>query len=161
MIDVTSYRGFEVPFEYLWMLADDFLAYYGESESTLYICRDPEKFTAPGDSATEAPDGYTPEISLPRSGSYGWNEGITTDGFSAVSSHGGSENTGTTDYFWNTATVGWWGALLGAAAHCGAGAGFGYLLANDRSSGADADIGFRLCRGGNATTAKHGGRWLF
>lgn len=146
VINVTSYRGFEVPFEYLWMLADDFLAYYGESASTLYICRDPEKFTAPADSATEAPDGYTPEISLPRSGGYGWNDGITTDGFSAVSSLGGSENTGTTDYFWNTATVGWWGALLGAAANHGAVAGFGSLDTSSRSSDASTDIGFRLCR---------------
>lgn len=38
------------------------------------------------------------------------------------------------------------GALLSATAHSGAVAGFGDLYANDRSSGADANIGFRLCQ---------------
>lgn len=38
------------------------------------------------------------------------------------------------------------GALLGADATYGASAGFGYLGADDRSSGSDATIGFRLCQ---------------
>lgn len=38
------------------------------------------------------------------------------------------------------------GALLGARAYIGAGAGFGYLLAGNRSSNSTADIGFRLCQ---------------
>ena len=38
------------------------------------------------------------------------------------------------------------GALLGADAYIGAGAGFGYLNANDRSSDSNALIGFRLCQ---------------
>lgn len=38
------------------------------------------------------------------------------------------------------------GALLSAYAHSGANAGFGYLYANGRSSGATAYGGFRLCR---------------
>jgi hypothetical protein len=38
------------------------------------------------------------------------------------------------------------GALLSAIARYGAGAGFGYLGANYRSSNAFADIGFRLCQ---------------
>jgi hypothetical protein len=38
------------------------------------------------------------------------------------------------------------GALLSACAHLGAGAGFGYLYANSRSSYASAYIGFRLCQ---------------
>lgn len=38
------------------------------------------------------------------------------------------------------------GALLGASADDGAGAGFGCLGADDRSSDSDADLGFRLCQ---------------
>lgn len=38
------------------------------------------------------------------------------------------------------------GALLGAGAYVGARAGFGYLLADLRSSSSDAGIGFRLCQ---------------
>lgn len=38
------------------------------------------------------------------------------------------------------------GALLSAAAHYGASAGFGYLNAHNRSSNAAASIGFRLCQ---------------
>ena len=38
------------------------------------------------------------------------------------------------------------GALLSAVANNGAAAGFGGLGANSRSSGAGADIGFRLCQ---------------
>ena len=38
------------------------------------------------------------------------------------------------------------GALVSAGASHGAYAGFGYLLANNRSSGANANLGFRLCQ---------------
>lgn len=38
------------------------------------------------------------------------------------------------------------GALLGAGANRGAGAGFGFLSAFYRSSGPDAHLGFRLCQ---------------
>lgn len=38
------------------------------------------------------------------------------------------------------------GALLGAPAYTGAGAGFGFLGADDRSSRSDASIGFPLCQ---------------
>lgn len=38
------------------------------------------------------------------------------------------------------------GALLGATARIGAGAGFGFLLADSRSSSSGANIGFRLCQ---------------
>ena len=41
------------------------------------------------------------------------------------------------------------GALLSALAHAGAYAGFGYLNTNNRSSNANANIGFRFYRGFN------------
>ena len=128
------------------MLADDFLVYYGESESTLYVCKDPSKFTSHSDSATTVPEGYEAAVSLPRDEGYGLVEGITSYGLSAVSKVGGSPTTGNTDCFWRNATVGWWGALLGALAHTGAIAGFGSLRAIYRSSYSLASIGFRLCR---------------
>lgn len=146
VFQVTSYRGFGVPFEYLWMLADDFLVYYGESESTLYVCKDPSKFTSHSDSATTVPEGYEAAVSLPRDEGWGLVEGITSYGLSAVSKVGGSPTTGNTDYFWRNATVGWWGALLGALACDGADAGFGFLDATYRSSLSCAYLGFRLCR---------------
>lgn len=41
------------------------------------------------------------------------------------------------------------GALFGGNANNGANAGFGYLNANNRSSNANANIGFRFYRGFN------------
>ena len=41
------------------------------------------------------------------------------------------------------------GALLSAGAYSGATAGFGCLAAGSRSSGADANVGFRFYRGFN------------
>ena len=41
------------------------------------------------------------------------------------------------------------GALLAGNANNGANAGFGYLNANNRSSNANANIGFRFYRGFN------------
>lgn len=49
------------------------------------------------------------------------------------------------------------GALLSGNAHNGASAGFGYLYASTRSSGADAHVGFRLCQE-NETKAKYFGK---
>ncbi|PWB02870.1 hypothetical protein C5O23_05435 [Duncaniella muris] len=56
------------------------------------------------------------------------------------------------------------GALLAAGANNGANAGFGYLNTNNRSSNANANIGFRFYRGFNfikilltATTLPHRG----
>lgn len=49
------------------------------------------------------------------------------------------------------------GALLSGHAHHGAHAGFGYLAADDRSSSADAAVGFRLCQE-NETKAKYFGK---
>lgn len=76
----------------------------------------------------------------------------STKGYSFAEKVGGSSNKGYCDYYWTPtggstwSAVGWYGALLSAAAAYGASAGFGYLYANDRSSTAGAYIGFRLCR---------------
>ena len=76
----------------------------------------------------------------------------STKGYSFAEKVGGSSNKGYCDYYWTPtggstwSAVGWYGALLSATADGGAGAGFGYLGASDRSSSAAAYVGFRLCR---------------
>lgn len=152
VVQVTSYRGFEVPFEYLWMLADDVLIYHSpdseEARSTAYVCEDPAKFTSHSDSATTVPDGYVAITNLPRAEGYIKTFGISTKGYSFPDAIGGSSNKGGCDYFYHPGTTasGWYGALVSARAHHGALAGFGCLSTTSRSSDANAHIGFRLCR---------------
>lgn len=157
VIAVTSYRGLEVPFEYLWMLADDILIHHSPAtalgKSRAYLCTDPTKFTSHSDSAANPPAGYEEMAELPYSASGAWvyslyfnlnDKGI---GFHSKEL-GGSSNKCICDGFYhpgNTAS-GWYGALLSGAAYSGAFAGFGYLYAYDRSSDAIANVGFRLCR---------------
>ena len=58
VVQVTSYRGLETPYEYLWMLADDVLIWHKADVSIAYVCEDPTKFTSHSDSATTVPIGY-------------------------------------------------------------------------------------------------------
>lgn len=153
VVQVTSYRGLETPFEYLWMLADDVLIHCTlDSEGgkcTAYGCTDPTKFTSHSDNATTVPDGYVAITELPRTDGYQWNFGVSYDGFTFPTSVGSGANQGLCDYFWRvnvSSATGWYGALLSAPAYNGAYAGFGYLTANNRSSWAFAGGGFRLCR---------------
>ena len=155
VVQVASYRGFETPFEYLWMLADDLLIYCtpetadSPGRCTAYGCIDPTKFTSPGDTSTIIPDGYVPITELPSAEGWQWNFGCSYDGFTLPTSVGASGNQGLCDYFWRAAKAsanGWYGALLSATAHLGANAGFGSLYAALRSSYSHAAGGFCLCR---------------
>nr|DAF67759.1 MAG TPA: hypothetical protein [Caudoviricetes sp.] len=151
VVQVTSYRGFEVPFEYLWMLADDFLVWNKEGSIVGYLCEDPTKFTSHSDSATTAPDGYVAVANLPMAEGYIWTNSFSSNGYSFPDSIGAGSTTGFCDYFWTTYNAatpgrGWFGALLAAGALDGADAGFGYLYTHARSSYSFAYIGFRLCR---------------
>lgn len=149
---VSSYRGFEVPFNYLWMLADDILIYYSpdsaNAKTTAYVCEDPTKFTSPDDSDSNVPDGYHSVTDLPRADGWQLKLSHSTEGYSFPIAIGAASNTGVTDYFWQAGTTasGWFGALLSAHAFYGAPAGFGGLNAFYRSSYAFAHLGFRLCR---------------
>lgn len=151
-VQVTSYRGFEVPFEYLLMLADDVLVYNSpdsaETTNTVYVCDDPTKFATPSNSATIAPDGYVAIAGLPRSSGYVGTYGISVNGYSFPDSLGGAYNKGCCDYFYapDVSDSGWYGAFLAAHATYGAYAGLGYLTTTSRSSYAYMNIGFRLCR---------------
>lgn len=152
VVQVTSYRGLEAPFEYLWLLADDILVWNKEDTIVAYLCEDPTKFTSHSDSAATAPDGYSPIANLPMRSGYINTNSFSSKGYSFPDdTTGAGLTTGFCDYFWttyNNATPGrgWFGALLAAGANHGANAGFGYLYTINRSSFADAHIGFRLCR---------------
>lgn len=149
VITVTSYRGLEAPFEYLWMLADDFLVWNREGSVVGYLCEDPTKFTSHSDSATTVPDGYVAMSELPTAGGYIRTNSFSNKGYSFPDSIGGSGTTGYCDQYWTAygdGGRGWYGAFLAADAGSGAGAGFGCLAAHIRSSDSGASIGFRLCR---------------
>ncbi len=154
VVQVTSYRGLETPFEYLWLLADDLLVYHSpntaENRSTIYVCEDPAKFAAPADSAAESqvPDGYVSITDLPRTSGYILQLAHSAKGYSFPESVGGGPNMGACDYLYHPGETasGWFCALLAAGANSGTNAGFGYLYTGNRSSDATAYIGFRLCR---------------
>lgn len=154
VVQVTSYRGLETPFEYLWMLADDVLIHYtpatetAERRCVAYGCADPTKFTSHSDNATTVPDGYEPITDLPGATGFTWNFGVSYEGFTFPTNLGGAANQGMCDQFYHAGETasGWYGALLSATAHNGTYAGFGYLSANNRSSRSYAYVGFRLCR---------------
>lgn len=152
VVQVTSYRGLEAPFEYLWLLADDILVWNKEDTIVAYLCEDPTKFTSHSDSAATAPDGYSPIANLPMRSGYINTNSFSSKGYSFPDdTTGAGLTTGFCDYFWttyNNATPGrgWFGALLAAGAIYGAGAGFGSLHTSARSSYANAYLGFRLCR---------------
>lgn len=148
-VQVSSYRGLEVPFQYLWMLADDVLVQHGASVSTAYVCEDPTKFTSHSDNATTVPAGYDAITDLPRNEGYILQLSHSARGaYSFPETTGGSPTTGACDYFYTPGSggSGWYGALLSANASHGAAAGFGSLGTHYRSSYSSALVGFRLCR---------------
>lgn len=153
-VQVVSYRGLEVPQEYLWLLADDVLVHHGVERSVAYVCDDYTKFTSHSDNATTVPDGYIPISDLPRATGYILHCAHSSETYSFPESTGGSANTGYCDQVYVDTGVtaaldgnpGWWGALLAGSSPLGAIAGFGSLTTNNRSSHSNANIGFRLCR---------------
>ena len=147
---VQSYRGFEVPFEYIWHNADDVLIHHnGATESIAYWCDDHTKFTTPSNDQAAVPAGYVAKTNLPTASCYPKHE--ATDGQSEVSfpdASGGGSTTGICDYFSHPGAdaSGWYAALCGGSADLGASAGFGYLDTKHRPTNTFAYYGFRLCR---------------
>lgn len=97
------------------------------------------------------PAGYEAITEFPRTDGYVLSMAHSAKGYSFAEKVGGASNKGYCDYYYTPAddssfTAGWYGALLSASAYTGAAAGFGSLTANNRSSYATADLGFRLCR---------------
>ena len=150
-VQVTSYRGLEVPYEYLWYLADDVLVWHKADISIAYVCEDPSKFTSHSNDAESVPDGYEAIAELPRGSGYILQLSHSGKGYSFPESTGGSSNVGACDYFYTPVggedfSPGWYMALLAGGALNGAYAGFGYLYTYSRSSHSHAGYGFRLCR---------------
>lgn len=150
-VHVASYRGLEVPFEYLWLLADDVLIWHKTDRSTAYVCEDSKKFTSHSDSAETVPEGYVAVTDLPRTDGYILTCAMGSNGYCFPDKVGAGSTTGFCDYYYcpvdgESPSFGWFGALLSADANCGAFAGFGYLDTSYRSSYANAYAGFRLCR---------------
>ena len=152
VVYVISYRGLEVPFQYLWLLTDDVLIWHKADKSIAYVCSDPTKFTSHSNNATNVPDGYMSISELPRTSGYILQESLSSKGYSFPEKIGGSSVAGYCDYFYTPVTadtaedLGWFMALLGGGSHHGAFAGFGSLSSSDRSSSTGAAYGFRLCR---------------
>lgn len=150
-VTVSSYRGLENPFCFLYSLADDVLIWHKEDVSIAYVCENPDKFASPSDNADTAPDGYEAIAELPREDGYILQLSHSSKGYSFPESTGGSSNAGACDYFHTYAdneefSPGWCGALLAGYANYGSSAGFGYLYTYVRSSYSNAYSGFRLCR---------------
>lgn len=150
---VQSYRGFEVPFEYIWLNCDDVLIHHSPDTahalSVAYLCDDPTLFVTPGNTQEAIPSGYVAKTTLPRASCYPKYEevdSVTEASFPAVA--GGSATTGIDDYFYHPGAEadGWYAALFGGVADAGAYAGFGYLNTYYRPTSTNAYVGFRLCR---------------
>lgn len=154
---VTSYRGFEVPFEYLYMLADDILIHHSPAtalgKSRAYLCTDPTKFTSHSKSAEKPPVGYEEVADLPYNphptALYSMYLSLTEKGIGFNSKIlGGSSNKGCCDLFYcpGNKTSGWYLAVLSGNARDGVGAGFSFMFTNYITQYANNCIGFRLCR---------------
>ncbi len=147
---VQSYRGFEVPFEYIWLNCDDLLIHHnGDTQSVAYLCTDPTKFTSPSNTQTAVPAGYEAKTNLPTVSCYPLHEATdSVTGVSLPDAAGGGSNTGICDYFYHpgASADGWYAALFGGGASTGADAGFGCLHTVAPPADTGAGIGFRLCR---------------
>jgi len=153
IVPVPSYRGFELWYEYLWLINDDSLVYHQTDPEggkvLLYVCADPSKFAYPA-SETEPtpPAGYELKTDkLPTTDGWGWNEADNVEGDMLPINTGASSVEGICDHFWrNTASRGWYGPLLSGSASNGTYAGSRLALTNARATHAHAYFGFRLCR---------------
>jgi hypothetical protein len=156
-VTVTSWRGLELWFEYLWLIARDHLVYH-QSDATggkvhLYVCEDYTKLANP---ATDQEDGATPvvpdgyelrSVDLPAANGYGWNEVENTKGDMYPINTQGSATQGLCDYYYrNPANRGWFAPQLAGSAPFGSHAGVRIAYTYNRVSYATTNLGFRLCR---------------
>ncbi|WP_373775896.1 hypothetical protein [Porphyromonas loveana] len=150
IIQVTSYRGLESPFEYLWMMTDDVLIQHkevgGAFECWAFVCSDPSKLASPvGD---EAPIGYERIAKLPTTRDYIKTLSVSAQGYSFPMQIGGSAVTGACDSLITSYNqIGFASLLLSGAGHLGGQAGLGFANTSQRFNNAFYDYAFRLCRG--------------
>jgi hypothetical protein len=155
IVTIPSYRGFELWYQYLWLINSDSIIYHQTEDEggkiLLYVCSDPTKFANPfSDTAPDPPEGYELMTDkLPTANGYGWHEADNEQGDILPISLGGSATEGLCDYYYRDASsygYGWFGPLLSAAAHHTTNAGSRYATTNNRVSAAHANRGFRQCR---------------
>lgn len=157
VVTVSSWRGFENWFEYLFLINTDHLAYHQADANGgkvhLYVCEDYTKLANPASDETDGltetpPDGYVlRSVNLPTSNGYGLYELSNSYGDMYPESVGGGSTTGLCDYYYrNPADRGWFGPLLAGYAYSGSRAGVRHAYTYYRVSSAVAYIGFRLCR---------------
>ena len=138
-----SYRGFELPYNYIGQSCDDLLIYkIGLSFNRAYVCDDPTKFASPADTQTEVPDGYILRGTLPLKTCYPLYEKVDPEtGLSFPFIAGGSNTTGMCDPYTcrGEDANGWYTATVGLSV------GFGAMITYYGSSSMFATGGFRLC----------------
>ncbi|ERJ86142.1 hypothetical protein HMPREF1988_00201 [Porphyromonas gingivalis F0185] len=155
IIQVTSYRGLETPFEYLWLQADDLFVLNmltGEvKESFAYVCSKPSGFSTPESTPanSDAPAGYERIASLPTESGYVKAVSVSSQGYGFPMSLGGSSVTGSCDGVSAPSSFSsmWVHGLLGGPAHDGGKCGFGCIATYREVNISYEDYAFRLCRG--------------
>ena len=153
VVQVTSYRGFEVPYEYLSLLVADLAVFYnktGEVKSaTAYLCEDPSKFTVPDDDDTAIPESYEAVAQLPNDIGGILTLSITPKGYSFPFTHTGNNvDHGVCDMFYSAGSSGngWYSAMLSGSGSAKSSSGFGYLNVGSRASYDELNFAWRLCR---------------
>ncbi len=153
-VQVPSYRGFEMPSEYINILSSDFAVWHQTEEqggkSLCFHCPDIDKIIIPSADQTNIPDGYELVAEVPRNDGY-IREVSNNIYMMPTVSTGGGGNKAFCDYYYQptggaSPTFGWFSTRRGGYAHSGAIAGWRYTITSSRFSGAGANHGFRLCR---------------
>lgn len=153
VVNVASYRGFELPSEYLVMISSDYAVWHQTIEqggkSLCYFCNDISKIVVPADNQTTIPYGYELVAELPRTD--GYIKSVSPNIHMMPASVGGAANKAYCDYFYTpvddaSPVYGWFSTRFCGLAYTGAAAGWRFALTTYRFAFAYAPHGFRLCR---------------
>ena len=155
-VAVSSYRGVELWFEYLWRIVPDHIIYHAAvaagNKCSLYVTEDHTKLANPASDETNGltltpPAGYElRSVNISPAEGYGWVEVANKKGDMYPQSVSASATEGLCDYFYRSADRGWFGPLLAGYAASGSLAGVRYAYTTSRCSYAHANFGFSLCR---------------
>lgn len=154
VVQVLSYRGFETPTEYLFMLLDDIILHRvpetadDRGHSTVYGCAAPSKFASPNNAGV-APEGYEPISEIPRTAGWIWQFSVSMAGFTLPSGVGAGSASGMCDTMYvldDAKANGWYSIMYAGNATGAATVGFASFLGGQPESTRRGDAGFRLCR---------------
>ena len=149
-VPVSSYRGLENWYEYLWLICSDAYLYQQTAveggKRLLYVASDPSKFTLPAnDILPNAPDGYVLRSSDVATDGWGAYTVLTDYNDFLPAAVGASPTTGLCDYFYRSGD-GWYQLLLVGGANFGTVAGPRCTDSSSRPAGSHARYGFRQSR---------------